>query len=148
MLDFFFYNEISPKESFGPNARTLGNLIKKRFNGLAAIMKEMERHGVLPTKAMMELLFEHTPQNSAKQGSTKPGSKGKNIQDDAFFTSAFESIELQKENTILKQKLDGSRNRLKEVLDNIQVTKGGFGKTKLVLHMDITKFQELKSLSK
>lgn len=148
MLDFFFYNEISPKESFGPNARTLGNLIKKRFNGLAAIMKEMEKHGVLPTKAMMELLFEHTPQNNKKQGSIKPGPKEKSVQDDAFFKSAFDSIELQKENTILKQKLDGSQNRLKEILNKIQLTKGGFGKTKLVLQMDIKKFQELKSSSK
>lgn len=144
MLDFFFYNEISPKESLGPNARTLENLIKKRFNGLAAIMKDMENHGVNPTKAMMELLFEHTPQKNGKQGSIESSPKEKGIKDDAFFRSAFDAIELQKENTILRQKLDGSQKKLKEILDRVQVVKGSFGKTKLVLRMDPNEFQELR----
>lgn len=148
MLDFFFYNEISPKESLGPNARTLENLIKKRFSGLAAIMKDMEKHGVLPTKAMMELLFEHTPQSNKKQSSIKPGSEAKNAEDDAFFSSAFDAIELQKENTILKQKLDASQKQLKAILNNIKLTKGSFGKSKLVLQIDIKEFHELKSSSK
>src|SRR5690606_28264453 len=67
MLDFFFYNEISPKESLGPNGRTIQNLIKKRFNTMVAIMKNMEKKGVLPTKAMIELLFENSPQKKRRQ---------------------------------------------------------------------------------
>ncbi|MDT7828386.1 BfmA/BtgA family mobilization protein [Pricia sp. S334] len=148
MLDFFKYNEISPRESLGPNARTLESLIKKRFSGLAAIMKDMEKHGVLPTKAMMQLLFEHTPQKNGRQSSIKPSSKEKNIRDDAFFRSAFDAIELQKENTILKQKLEESEKRLTGILDKVQIIKGSFGKSKLVLEMDLKEFQQLKSPAK
>jgi hypothetical protein len=42
MLDFFFYNEISPRESIGPNARTLETSIKNRINSLIAIIKDIE----------------------------------------------------------------------------------------------------------
>lgn len=147
MLDFFFYNEISPKESLGPTGRTLGNLIKKRFNAMAAMIKEMEKHGVNPTKAMMELLFEHAPQKN--QRTKPPGQKGtaRTVRDDAFFKSAFDAIELQKENTILKQDLNTTRKQLAGILDKVQVTKSGFGKTKLYLQMDVEKFENLKSTS-
>jgi len=145
MLDFFFYNEISPKESLGPNARTLENLIKKRFNGLAAMMKEMEKHGINPTKAMMELLFEHTPQKNKKPGSQESSSNQDVIKDDAFFKSAFDAVELQKENTILKQHLETTRNQFLETLDKVQFVKSSFAKTKLQLNMAINEFESLKS---
>lgn len=85
MLDFFLYNEISPKESFGSTGRTLENLIKKRFNGMAAMMKEMETHGVLPTKAMMELLFEHSPQKKRGQAPSLMKGRKDNSEKDIFF---------------------------------------------------------------
>ena len=37
ILDFFYYNEISPKEKFGPTARTLEATLKKRINAVIAI---------------------------------------------------------------------------------------------------------------
>jgi len=148
MLDFFFYNEISPKESLGPNARTLENLIKKRFNAMAAMIKEMEKHGVLPTKAMMELLFEHAPQKNKKSNSVVSNANDKNVLDDAFFQSAFDAIELQKENTILKQNLEQSNMQLISILESVRVVKGNFGKTKLFLQMGLKEFENIKSSTK
>lgn len=58
MLDFFFYNEISPKEKFGPSARTIEALIKKRINGLIAIIKDIEKNQTKPTAAMLQALLE------------------------------------------------------------------------------------------
>lgn len=58
MLDFFLYNEISPKENFGPSAMTLEALIKKRINGVIAIIKDIEKNQTKPTAAMLLSLLE------------------------------------------------------------------------------------------
>ena len=58
MLDFFEDNGISPNESIGPKMQTLEALIKKRINGVIAIMKDIEKNQTKPTVAMMQSLFE------------------------------------------------------------------------------------------
>ncbi len=58
MLDFFFYNEISPKEKLGPTGRTIEASIKKRINAVIAIMRDMEKSQTKPTVAMLESLFQ------------------------------------------------------------------------------------------
>ncbi len=61
MLDFFENNGVSPNESLGPQIQTLENLIKKRINGVIAIMKDIEKNQTKPTVAMLQALFEQTP---------------------------------------------------------------------------------------
>jgi hypothetical protein len=58
MLEFFEHNDISPYEDLGPHKMMLANLIKKRFNGLIAIIKNIEKFQTKPTAAMMSSLFE------------------------------------------------------------------------------------------
>jgi len=58
MLDFFFYNEISPKEKLGPTGRTIEASIKKRINAVIAIMRDMEKTQTKPTVAMIKSLFQ------------------------------------------------------------------------------------------
>lgn len=58
MLDFFLYNEISPKERLGPTGRTIEANLKKRINAVIAIMRDMEKTQTKPTVAMMESLFQ------------------------------------------------------------------------------------------
>ncbi|RXG30675.1 BfmA/BtgA family mobilization protein [Leeuwenhoekiella marinoflava] len=64
MMDFFKENGISPVESMGPNMETLEKrislLIKKRMNGMIAIMKDIEKNQTKPTVAMLYSLFEQT----------------------------------------------------------------------------------------
>ncbi|SDD91615.1 hypothetical protein SAMN05421636_102308 [Pricia antarctica] len=57
MLEFFEDNGISPNESMGPHMQTLEKLIKKRINGVIAILKDIEKSQTKPTVAMMETLF-------------------------------------------------------------------------------------------
>ena len=57
MLDFFFYNEISPKETFGPTGRTIEASLKKRINAVIAIMRDMEKTQTKPTVAMWSCYF-------------------------------------------------------------------------------------------
>lgn len=64
MLEFFNENGISPAESMGPNMKALetriSNLVKKRMNGMIAIMKNIEKSQTKPTVAMMQALFQAT----------------------------------------------------------------------------------------
>lgn len=57
VLDFFFYNEISPREKLGPTGRTIEANLKKRINAVIAIMRDMEKNQTKPTMAMIESLF-------------------------------------------------------------------------------------------
>ncbi len=59
MLDFFFYNEISPHERLGPTGRTIEQTFKKSINAVIAIIRDMEKTQTKPTVAMMQLLFEN-----------------------------------------------------------------------------------------
>ena len=58
MLDFFLYNEISPKEKLGPTGRRLEALFKKRTNAIIAIMKNVEKNKTNPTLAILQSLLE------------------------------------------------------------------------------------------
>lgn len=58
MLDFFFYNEISPKENLGPTGRTIEAKILKRINAAIAIIKDIEKNHDIPTTTMLQSLFE------------------------------------------------------------------------------------------
>ena len=62
MIEFFQENGISPAESIGPNMETLEKrislLIKKRMNGMIAIMRDIEKNQTKPTVAMLQSLFE------------------------------------------------------------------------------------------
>lgn len=64
MLDFFEHNGVSPNESLGPQMQTLETLIKKRINGVIAIMKDIEKNQTKPTVAMLQALFEQAPQEN------------------------------------------------------------------------------------
>ncbi len=60
MIDFFEMNNISPNEKMGPKMATLESLIKKRINGVIAILKDIEKSQTKPTVAMIQSLFEET----------------------------------------------------------------------------------------
>ncbi len=57
IIEFFEENGISPDESIGPKMQTLETLIKKRINGVIAIMKDIEKNQTKPTVAMIQSLF-------------------------------------------------------------------------------------------
>lgn len=58
MLEFFEHNGISPEESIGPNMHTLEKVIKKRINGVIAILKDIEKTQTKPTAGMLMALLE------------------------------------------------------------------------------------------
>ena len=144
MLDFFFYNEISPRESLGPNGRTITNLIKKRFDAMAAILKNMEKNGVLPTKTMLELLFERSPQKKRKQAPLLMEGRQDDPERDMFFKKVEEAIVIERKHTNLKRDLRQNRAEFIALLNKVQLVKSSFGKPRLQLDMAQEDFEKLK----
>lgn len=66
MLDFFLFNEISPKENLGPTARTLEASLKKRIDAVIAIIKDIEKTQTRPAAAMLEALFSQADNEEEK----------------------------------------------------------------------------------
>jgi len=70
MLDFFEENGISPSEAIAPRMETLESrlamLIKKRMNGMIAILKDIEKSQTRPTAAMLYSLFEQAEPTKKK----------------------------------------------------------------------------------
>ncbi|MFD2562961.1 BfmA/BtgA family mobilization protein [Aquimarina rubra] len=66
MIEFFEDNGISPHESVGPKMQTLESLIKKRINGVIAIMKDIEKNQTKPTVAMIQSLFQQAKPEQKK----------------------------------------------------------------------------------
>lgn len=57
MLDFFERHGISPDQEMGETVASLKYLIKRRFNAIVAIMRNIEKEQTLPTFEMMQVLF-------------------------------------------------------------------------------------------
>ena len=144
MLDFFLYNEISPRESLGPNARTLETNIKKRINALIAIVKDIEKHQTQPTTAMLQLLFEGDTTKDKKPRLVAVNPKDKPFKEDSFATS-LEAIELKKQRNALKRDLTETKQQFEDILfSKVHVVKSSFGKPKLQFDMSIEAFEALK----
>ncbi len=144
MLDFFIYNEISPKETLGPNARTLEANIKKRINALVAIVKDIENNQTKPTTAMLQLLFEKAPAKQ-KQPRLVEIKKGSKTSKDPFFATSLEAIELRKEKNTLQRDLKETKQQFEDILfSKINITKSSFGKPKIQLDMSVEELEALK----
>lgn len=67
MLDFFQYNQISPKEKLGPTAKTLEKALNKRLNAIIAIIRDIEKTQTKPTAAILNAVLEQDePQKHPK----------------------------------------------------------------------------------
>jgi hypothetical protein len=60
MIDFFEVNEVSPNDRLGETIASLKYQIKKRFNAVVAIIKNIEKTHHKPTTAILQTLFEET----------------------------------------------------------------------------------------
>ena len=58
MLDFFQFNQISPKERLGPTAKTLEKALNKRLNAIIAIIRDIEKTQTKPTAAILNAILE------------------------------------------------------------------------------------------
>jgi len=71
MLEFFEHNGIAPTETLGPKMQTLEGLIKKRINGVIAILKDIEKTQTKPTAGMLMALMEAADPKNKKWNQKK-----------------------------------------------------------------------------
>ncbi|RNL85397.1 hypothetical protein ED312_12550 [Sinomicrobium pectinilyticum] len=133
MLEFFEYNEISPKDVIGPNMQTLENVLKKRINAVISIVKDIEKQQTQPTVEMLQSLFENT--------SPAGKSKKKLWQEKKYFEKhtlkeGKQSIEEIREEldyyeekcSRLTKELADTKQRFKKILGQLKSVNSTFGK--------------------
>lgn len=150
MLDFFKYNEISPHDRLGQRMglildylKHLKEFLNKRNNATISIIKDLEKHGVLPTKAMMQLLFEGMPPKEKQPELLLEEITDVEHEDDFF--GSMQAIKLREEKNILKRDLEEMGQRFEDVLyGRIEIISPSFGKERLKLHMTVEEYKKLK----
>ena len=84
VMNFFEWNDLSPNDDLGIK----NNQTNKRINAVIAILKNIEKHQTLPTKAMLETLFQEMSQVEGAEekeenfdfGSPEPFTKDKELE--------------------------------------------------------------------
>jgi len=138
MLEFFEGNGLSPKESIGPHIQTLENLIKKRINGMIAIMKDIEKTQTKPTTAMLQSLFEEKLTEEEPERIEKKFSD--TVQEEKEIEITVPKIRYER----LHSKLTSLKEDFEYVLENVKEVKSNFGKRHLKLELtegELTKFK-------
>jgi hypothetical protein len=67
MLDFFEANGVSPEERMDATIASLKYQIKRRFNAMIAIVRNIEKDQTKPTVAMLQSLFEQHLQEEGEE---------------------------------------------------------------------------------
>lgn len=138
MLNFFKWNNLSPHENLGVKADDT----KKRINALIAIIRNIEKNQTLPTKAMLDTLFQGVTQAEEDQNEL--------VGEEADFVAA-EMISRDKELEHYQDRyeqmqalLGKNTNQIKELFDQMDYVKGTFGKGYFKLEMDQNEMETLK----
>lgn len=140
MLNFFDWNDLSPHD----NLRARNDGTKKRINALIAIVKNIEKNGINPTKAMMQLLFEQVPPKDEEPELIEIMPQEILLENN--YRNAMEAIELRKERNIFKRELEETKKEFEALLySKIKETRTNFGKSKLYLDITLEEFRELQS---
>lgn len=134
VMNFFEWNDLSPNDDLGiKNNRT-----NKRINAVIAILKNIEKQQTLPTKAMLDTLFQeisHAEATVEKEeivdfGSPKPFTRDTELEQ---YRNRFEEMQLR---------LGDHKNRIQDLLEQMSYVKGTFGKGHYKLDMDKTDFEK------
>ncbi len=139
MLEFFENNGISPKESLGPKIQTLEHLIKKRVNGLVAIIKNIEQTQNKPLLAMMQSLFAEVALPKQELWLERKPENVPIAEDHKL-----QSIKLQMEILELKRELTTRKADMQMILENVEHVKNNFGKSYLRLNLGLDQLESLK----
>lgn len=116
MLDFFEYNELSPNDNLGIKS----NGVKKRINALIAIIKNIEKNQIKPTKSMLDAIF----QEVAKETNA-------NSEKDIFESFSIDDKEAstfyRKQSEILQSRYHKLEEIVQELTSQLSYVKNTFG---------------------
>src|SRR5690606_38451480 len=140
MMEFFEVNELSPDDRLGNTLSGLKSQMKRRFNALIAIVRNIEKQQTLPTKAMLDTLFQEMSQ-----------AEDEDIEEEDFDFGTPEAFTRDKElehyrtrYEEMQQQLSRYKNQGQELLEQMTYVKGTFGKGHYKLDMDKKEFENLK----
>ncbi|RYC50414.1 BfmA/BtgA family mobilization protein [Flagellimonas olearia] len=138
MLNFFKWNQLSPNDDLG--VREDGT--KKRINALISIVKSIERDGILPTKAMMEMLFELRPNQDELE---EKGKLSMPEPEKIKLDMTFELLREREQRINLEEELDRTKTAFNELLfHRIKSVRTTLGPTRLQVEMTPKEFENLK----
>lgn len=104
----------------------------------------MEKHGVLPTKAMMELLFDGGPKAQSNEAEEQEDFKFPEL-DQVDFDAEFQLIDERKLRRDAERELAKAQERFGDlVLKKIKVVRPGLGRPKLQLEISLEEYEALK----
>lgn len=130
VLDFFHTNGISPIEDIGPKMQTLETSIKKRINAMIAIIRDIEQNQTIPTKGMLEALFQELPGQTQKKSINSFQEAFKNLNSGAALPTSSSEID---------------HKDIRKILRNIELVQPTFGKPYLKIKLSPKEVNNLKS---
>jgi hypothetical protein len=137
MIDFFEINEVSPNDRLGETITSLKYQIKKRFNAVVAIIRNIEKHQTKPTTIMLQSLFEETA-NAEKE------EEEHNFETPALITENEELTYYRNEYYKTQENYNALKYDVEEVIKKTKYIKSNFGTGYFRLDISKEEFEQLK----
>ena len=136
MLNFFKWNNLDPNDNLGVKT----DATKKRINALIAIVRNIEKQQTLPTKAMLDTLFQEINKVDEEEkeverfdfGTPEPLSRDTELE------------HYKKRYDQMQQQLSSYHNKTQRLLEHLTYVKGTFGKGYYKLDMQKDELEELQ----
>ena len=132
MLHFFERNDLAPDDDLGIH----NNRTNKRINAVIAILKNIEKHQTKPTAEILQSLL-HETANIEREEDFDFGSP-------VLITENEELAFYKKENELVRQEYRSFKNKMRKLLDKVNVEKRSFGKDYLKLNLDKIDFDNFR----
>lgn len=135
VMDFFERNDLSPNDDLGiKNNRT-----NKRINAVIAILKNIEKQQTLPTKVMLDTLFQEMSQVEVQEKeesfdfeTPEPIGRDRELE---HYQNRYEEM---------RQELGEYKTHVQGLMERMTYVKGTFGKGHFKLDMGKDEFEKLK----
>ncbi len=137
MLDFFEVNEVSPNERLGETISSLKYQMKKRFNAVVAIIRDIEKNQTKPTNAMLQALLEGNIETEKEEEIFDFGEPTIISEDEELTYYRTEYFNYQ-------EKYNTLNHQMKKVLGNVKFIKGNFSSGYFKLDISKEEFETLK----
>ena len=135
MMNFFEWNDLSPNDDLGiKNNRT-----NKRINAVIAILKNIEKHQTLPTKAMLDTLFQEI-----SQGENEDTEETFDFGTSEPFTREDELRHYRERYEQMQEQAGNLGSLIAELSGKMTYVKSTFGQGHFNLNMDKDEFDKLK----
>lgn len=136
MIDFFEINEVSPNDRLGETISSLRSQMKRRFNAVIAIIRDIEKSQTKPTTAMLYKLFEeaaHQEEEEVYDFGTP-----------SLITENEELVYYRMANSKMKEKFQSMVSAFEQLLDKTNFVKNSFGSSYYKLEITKEEFDTLK----